>query len=120
MFRFVFFPAIGTNKCQFLFFFRRDIQYVHLILSRLHESHLFHYSCLTKRLSFNSHGNGTQRIFYNNPNVLFISIHRWDSGKFYPFSGAPDECGDGPGLGFNVNIAFSELEKQSKLIAARM
>lgn len=46
--------------------------------------------------------------------MLFISIHRWDAGKFYPFSGAPNECGDGPGLGCNVNIAFSENEKQSK------
>jgi acetoin utilization deacetylase AcuC-like enzyme len=49
--------------------------------------------------------------------VLFISIHRWDAGKFYPFSGAPDECGDGYGLGYNVNIAFSENDKQSKFIS---
>lgn len=69
-------------------------------------------SCL---LLLPSHGNGTQRIFYNDPNVLFISIHRWDSGKFYPFSGAPDECGVGPGVGFNVNIAFSQMDnKESK------
>ncbi|KAM3583021.1 hypothetical protein VKS41_004777 [Umbelopsis sp. WA50703] len=61
------------------------------------------------------HGNGTQRIFYDNPNVLFISIHRWDAGKFYPFSGAPDECGDGYGLGYNVNIAFSENDKQKAM-----
>ncbi|KAI9019453.1 hypothetical protein CLU79DRAFT_836759 [Phycomyces nitens] len=58
------------------------------------------------------HGNGTQKIFYDNPNVLYISLHRWEQGKFYPFSGAPDECGEGAGLGRNVNISFNEsLEK---------
>lgn len=54
-----------------------------------------------------SHGNGTQKIFYDNPNVLYISLHRWENGNFYPFSGSPDECGQGEGLGRNVNIAFN-------------
>lgn len=64
---------------------------------------------------FYSHGNGTQKMFYDNPNVLYISLHRWDKGKFYPFTGAPEECGEGPGLGNNVNIAFSSSEdKPSK------
>lgn len=54
-------------------------------------------------------------MFYDNPNVLYISLHRWDRGKFYPFTGAPEECGEGPGLGNNVNIAFSSSEdKPSK------
>ncbi|KAI8099128.1 uncharacterized protein BX664DRAFT_320468 [Halteromyces radiatus] len=60
------------------------------------------------------HGNGTQKIFYDNPNVLYISIHRWDHGQFYPYSGAPDECGLGKGLGKNVNIALSDLENQTR------
>ncbi|KAI8984714.1 hypothetical protein BDF20DRAFT_861331 [Mycotypha africana] len=60
------------------------------------------------------HGNGTQKIFYDNPNVLYISIHRWDKGQFYPFSGAPDECGVGAGLGKNVNIALSASEDKPK------
>ncbi|KAI8061825.1 uncharacterized protein B0P05DRAFT_556791 [Gilbertella persicaria] len=60
------------------------------------------------------HGNGTQKIFYDNPNVLYISIHRWDKGQFYPFTGAPDECGEGPGTGLNVNIAFSASEDKPK------
>lgn len=53
------------------------------------------------------HGNGTQQIFYDNPNVLYISLHRWDNGHFYPFTGAPDECGEEKGEGTNVNIAWS-------------
>ncbi|KAF9585780.1 Histone deacetylase 5 [Lunasporangiospora selenospora] len=53
------------------------------------------------------HGNGTQQIFYENPNVLYISLHRWDNGHFYPFTGAPDECGEEAGEGKNVNLAWS-------------
>lgn len=40
------------------------------------------------------HGNGTQQAFYNDPNVLYVSLHRYDDGNFFPGSGAPDEvCG---------------------------
>ena len=37
------------------------------------------------------HGNGTQQAFYDDPNVLYLSIHRYDDGNFFPGSGAPDE-----------------------------
>ncbi|KAI7875704.1 hypothetical protein K492DRAFT_173140 [Lichtheimia hyalospora FSU 10163] len=60
------------------------------------------------------HGNGTQQIFYDNPNVLYISIHRWDDGHFYPFTGAPDECGQDQGIGRNVNISLSETKDKPK------
>ncbi|KAI9485103.1 hypothetical protein BDB00DRAFT_851510 [Zychaea mexicana] len=60
------------------------------------------------------HGNGTQQIFYDNPNVLYVSIHRWDQGRFYPFSGAPAECGRSAGLGRNVNIALSTCKEKPK------
>uniref|UniRef100_A0A3Q1K533 Histone deacetylase n=1 Tax=Anabas testudineus TaxID=64144 RepID=A0A3Q1K533_ANATE len=53
------------------------------------------------------HGNGTQQAFYDDPNVLYLSIHRYDDGNFFPGSGAPDEVGFGPGVGFNVNVAFT-------------
>uniref|UniRef100_A0A4W4HJR1 Histone deacetylase n=1 Tax=Electrophorus electricus TaxID=8005 RepID=A0A4W4HJR1_ELEEL len=53
------------------------------------------------------HGNGTQQAFYDDPSVLYISLHRYDDGNFFPGSGAPDEVGSGPGVGFNVNIAFT-------------
>uniref|UniRef100_A0A671LX57 Histone deacetylase n=1 Tax=Sinocyclocheilus anshuiensis TaxID=1608454 RepID=A0A671LX57_9TELE len=53
------------------------------------------------------HGNGTQQAFYNDPNVLYISLHRYDDGNFFPGSGAPEEVGVGPGEGFNVNIAWT-------------
>jgi len=47
------------------------------------------------------HGNGTQQIFYDDPRVLFISIHQ---SPFYPWTGAVSEIGRGKGAGFNVNI----------------
>ncbi|XP_073701220.1 histone deacetylase 4-like [Garra rufa] len=53
------------------------------------------------------HGNGTQQAFYSDPNVLYLSLHRYDDGNFFPGSGAPDEVGIGPGMGFNVNMAFT-------------
>ncbi|XP_021480849.2 histone deacetylase 5 isoform X1 [Oncorhynchus mykiss] len=53
------------------------------------------------------HGNGTQQAFYNDPNVLYISMHRYDDGNFFPGSGAPEEVGVGPGVGFNTNIAWT-------------
>jgi acetoin utilization deacetylase AcuC-like enzyme len=33
------------------------------------------------------HGNGTQDIFWDDPTVLYISLHQW---PFYPGSGGPD------------------------------
>jgi acetoin utilization deacetylase AcuC-like enzyme len=51
------------------------------------------------------HGNGTQDIFYSDPRVMFFSIHRY---PFYPGTGAANETGSGPGLGFTRNepVAF--------------
>jgi acetoin utilization deacetylase AcuC-like enzyme len=50
------------------------------------------------------HGNGTQEIFYDSPQVGFLSIHRF---PFYPGTGARDETGKGAGLGNTVNIPLS-------------
>ncbi|MBB5684679.1 histone deacetylase family protein [Sphingobium boeckii] len=50
------------------------------------------------------HGNGTQDIFYDRGDVLFVSIHA-DPVTDYPFFwGHADECGDGAGEGANLNI----------------
>ncbi|XP_033965546.1 histone deacetylase 4 isoform X6 [Pseudochaenichthys georgianus] len=53
------------------------------------------------------HGNGTQQAFYADPNVLYLSLHRFDDGNFFPGSGAPEEVGSEAGVGFNVNMAFT-------------
>jgi acetoin utilization deacetylase AcuC-like enzyme len=34
------------------------------------------------------HGNGTQAIFWDDPSILFVSLHRW---PFYPGTGGPGE-----------------------------
>lgn len=50
------------------------------------------------------HGNGTQDAFYNDPTVLYFSMHRY---PFYPGSGRGEEDGQGKGKGFTINIPLS-------------
>lgn len=48
------------------------------------------------------HGNGTQDAFYNDPNVLFISIHQED---LFPVGwGKLEDVGEDKGIGSTVNI----------------
>lgn len=48
------------------------------------------------------HGNGTQSAFYDDPDVLFISLHQ---DSLYPNGwGLVDQCGEGAGAGYTVNI----------------
>lgn len=50
------------------------------------------------------HGNGTQCIFYNRADILFVSIHG-DPRTEYPFYlGHADETGAETGLGCNLNL----------------
>jgi acetoin utilization deacetylase AcuC-like enzyme len=48
------------------------------------------------------HGNGTQDIFWADPDVLFFDIHR--AAPFYPGTGSLEEVGVGLGDGANVNV----------------
>ncbi|QDU18161.1 histone deacetylase family protein [Urbifossiella limnaea] len=50
------------------------------------------------------HGNGTQHLFYDSPDVLTVSVHGDPAGLFPYFSGFADETGTGRGLGFNLNL----------------
>lgn len=60
------------------------------------------------------HGNGVQNMFYEDPNILYISLHVYANGDFYPGKpdnpmipdGDIDKVGEGPGRGKNVNIAW--------------
>jgi acetoin utilization deacetylase AcuC-like enzyme len=47
------------------------------------------------------HGNGTQDVFYETDEVLFVSIHQW---PLYPGTGAAGETGTGAGTGHTVNL----------------
>ncbi|MBI2559667.1 MAG: histone deacetylase, partial [Planctomycetes bacterium] len=51
------------------------------------------------------HGNGTQDAFYEDPSVLYFSMHRY---PFYPGTGKQDETGEGKGKGFTINIPLSD------------
>jgi histone deacetylase 6 len=63
------------------------------------------------------HGNGIQQANYDDPNVLYISLHVHENGRFYPELSYRDgrgpygdhlHCGEGAGLGRNVNIPWSQ------------
>ena len=63
------------------------------------------------------HGNGIQQANYDDPNVLYISLHVHERGRFYPEMSYRDRrppygdhahCGEGAGLGKNVNIPWSK------------
>ena len=49
------------------------------------------------------HGNGTQDIFYQRNDVLFLSLHGDPNDAFPHFLGHGDETGEGAGEGYNVN-----------------
>jgi len=47
------------------------------------------------------HGNGTQAAFYEDPTVLYFSVHQY---PFYPGTGSEEEKGAGPGLNYTINV----------------
>jgi acetoin utilization deacetylase AcuC-like enzyme len=57
------------------------------------------------------HGNGSQDIFFESPQVLYMSTHQY---PFYPGTGSLDQIGSGAGSGFTVNApmpaAFGDNE----------
>jgi len=70
------------------------------------------------------HGNGTQAIFYEDPSVLFTSLHQH---PLWPGTGMTDEDGAGPGKGMTLNVPISPdtpereyLSKFDTLVLPRM
>ncbi len=73
------------------------------------------------------HGNGTQDLFWNDPQVGFFSIHRY---PFYPGTGAADETGGDLALGTKLNVPITfgtprqqyleQFEQALEKIAAKM
>ena len=47
------------------------------------------------------HGNGTQEIFWDEPNVLYTSTHQW---PLYPGTGRPEEVGGVDAIGTTLNV----------------
>jgi len=64
------------------------------------------------------HGNGTQSIFWERPDVLFVSLHG-DPNRYYPwFTGHATERGGGAGLGRNLNFPLAIGSGDDAWIAA--
>jgi acetoin utilization deacetylase AcuC-like enzyme len=49
------------------------------------------------------HGNGTQHLFEDDPDVLYVSTHQY---PYYPGTGGADEVGRGAGAGRTLNLPF--------------
>jgi acetoin utilization deacetylase AcuC-like enzyme len=47
------------------------------------------------------HGNGTEQIFKESDEVLYVSIHQ---SPLYPGTGAAEYWGEGPGEGYTINL----------------
>lgn len=64
------------------------------------------------------HGQGIQEIFYHRADVHYISIHG-DPINFYPVvTGHADECGEGEGLGYNLNLPLPHGSEAPAFFAA--
>lgn len=64
------------------------------------------------------HGNGTQSLFYDRSDVLFVSIHG-DPTTEYPFYlGYADETGEGEGAGYNLNLPLPAGSDNDRWFAA--
>jgi acetoin utilization deacetylase AcuC-like enzyme len=61
------------------------------------------------------HGNGTQAIFYENPDVLYASVHQY---PFYPGTGSVEETGRGAGKGTTANFPLSAGAGDSQFLDA--
>lgn len=57
------------------------------------------------------HGQGTQQMFYDDPRVLYVSIHRYENGRFWPNLRESNfnYIGTGRGKGYNVNVPLNEI-----------
>ncbi|MGF7161942.1 acetoin utilization deacetylase AcuC-like enzyme [Rhodoligotrophos appendicifer] len=64
------------------------------------------------------HGNGTQDIFYDRGDVLFLSLHGEPKQAYPYFLGYEDERGSGEGEGFNVNYALPRGTEYAQWSAA--
>ena len=64
------------------------------------------------------HGNGTQAIFWQRPDVLYVSLHADPSGMYPYFTGYTDERGDGAGRGLTLNVPLPPGTDDADYLAA--
>jgi acetoin utilization deacetylase AcuC-like enzyme/formylglycine-generating enzyme required for sulfatase activity len=61
------------------------------------------------------HGNGTQAAFYDDPNVLYFSVHQY---PFYPGTGSQAERGADKGLNYNINVPLPAGSGDEEYVSA--
>lgn len=56
------------------------------------------------------HGQGTQRMFYDDPRVVYFSVHRYEHGMFWPNlrESDYDYVGEAAGAGYNFNVPLNQ------------
>jgi acetoin utilization deacetylase AcuC-like enzyme len=64
------------------------------------------------------HGNGTQLIFYEDPSVLFCSLHAHPDDDYPYYWGDADELGSGAGRGYNRNWPLPQKTGNDDYLAA--
>ena len=62
------------------------------------------------------HGNGTEHAFYDDPDVLTISLHQ--DGLYPAESGLLEHTGEGAGEGFNINVPLPPGSGNGAYLAA--
>lgn len=60
------------------------------------------------------HGNGTQRVFWRDPDVLFVSLHQH---PHYPGTGLAGEAGEGAGAGKTLNVPLGAGTPEAEYLA---
>ena len=63
------------------------------------------------------HGNGTQDIFYEDPSVLYLSLHQ-NPLTLYPGTGFVHELGSGEGEGYTVNVPMPPGSGDAEYVGA--
>ena len=64
------------------------------------------------------HGNGTQAAFWDDPSVLFCSIHEDPRTQYPRTTGFATETGEGAGEGFNLNLPLPAGAGDAEFLAA--
>ncbi len=60
------------------------------------------------------HGNGTQHFFYEDPDVLFVTLHQF---PLWPGTGRADERGAGAGVGATLNVPIPPFTTEADYLA---
>ena len=65
------------------------------------------------------HGNGTQHIFEQRRDVLYVSLHERPESLAFPGTGYATETGLGDGVGYTLNVPLSPRLRPARLPAGR-